>query len=178
MADVLGSIGFTTDRLRVEPWHDRATGAGLTLVEVVAGLLTEQTTAALPARWRGAFDTERAADWIAERDAESPTLLATERSTDHPVALAIVAGVPDGRRGLDLRIGYIVSESAWGRGFAGELLDGLVGWARTHGGIDTVTGGAERANAASIRVLEKCGFSVIDDDGVNATYRLDLRADG
>ncbi|MEM8747347.1 MAG: GNAT family N-acetyltransferase [Actinomycetota bacterium] len=184
MEDSLGTIEFTTDRLSVGPWHDRAAATGLALVDVVADLLTERTTVALPDSWRGAYDAARAARWIAERDAESPTLLAVERSSDRPIALAIVAGIPgdDGgvgdRVGLDLRIGYLVAESAWGRGTASELLGGLVGWARTDRRITTMTGGVDLQNTASIRVLERCGFQVVDRDADGATYRLDLRADG
>lgn len=178
MEDELGPIAFTTGRLRVGPWHDRAVAAGLELVDVVTELLNERTTAALPEPSRGDFDAARAAAWIAGRDAESPTLLASERSTERPIALVIVAAVPSDRSGLDLRVGYVVAESAWGRGVASELLDGLVGWARTRRDVTSVSGGVELTNAASIRVLEKNGFRVTERDATSATYRLDLDPDG
>ena len=32
--------------------------------------------------------------------------------------------------GVEVRLGYLVSEAAWGRGFATELVKGLFDWCR------------------------------------------------
>jgi len=85
----------------------------------------------LPESWRGDYSVERARTWIEERDAESPTLLVTEGASEWPVGLVMLVGVPLGATAIDVRIGYLIAEVAWGRGLATELLSGLIGWART-----------------------------------------------
>ena len=71
-------------------------------------------------------------------------------------------GVP-GR--TEVRIGYLLSESAWGKGFATELVGGFVAWCRQYASLQSVAGGVERGNVASIRVLEKNGFYAVADNG-------------
>ena len=171
---------YSTPRLLVEPWHEAAERLGLNLADEVARLLTARTTAALPENWRGDFSAERARAWITERDGESPTLLATEFESAATAGLVILGEVPlapstDNTTGIDLRIGYVIAESMWGRGLATELLAGLVAWARTQPSIQTITGGVESGNRASIRVLDKVGFRHLDtNDDDMLTFQIDL----
>ena len=58
---------------------------------------------------------------------------------------------------LSLRLGYMLAESSWGKGLASELVRGVVEWCENKD-VASVTGGVERDNIASRRVLEKCGF--------------------
>jgi RimJ/RimL family protein N-acetyltransferase len=163
---------FVTDQLRVDPWH--AAGHDLDLAEIVAGMLTTRTTRALPEAWRVDFSVERASAWIAERDAESPTLLATEARSGRAVGLVIVHGEPLGDSTVDLRIGYLIAEDSWGTGLATELVAGLVEWARTQSLVRTLTGGVDVTNQASARVLTKNGFERISGGEDDATYQLRL----
>ena len=165
---------FETERLRAAPWHEAAGAAGLDLAGAVATILSERTTVALPPAWQGDLTPERARAWIAERDAESPTLLVCDRSSGRVVGLVILAAVTDDHPWLDLRVGYVIDEALWGRGLASELLTGLVAWAQAQPLIRTVTGGVDVANAASIRVLEKAGFNQVERSGDTAQYRLRL----
>ena len=57
-----------------------------------------------------------------------------------------------------MRLGYVVAESVWGRGFATELVAGLVEWSRSEPSIRTISAGVAPTNEASIRVLDKNGF--------------------
>lgn len=170
----LGECAFTTDRFRVAPWHTAERVTGPDLAATVAAMLTERTTGGLPEPWRGTFTAERARAWIAERDAESPTLLVTERASGRHLGLVILAEVPVDESMLDVRLGYVVAEDAWGRGVASEVVSGLVAWARSEPRIRTLTGGVELTNRASIRVLEKHGFEQLGTDGDSATYRLEI----
>ncbi len=162
-----GEASFATERLDVGPWWAIGKRHGHDPVVVVSEVLTPTTTAALPEPWRGAYPVERARRWVAERDAESPTLLAVERSTGRAVGLVIVAvldaepdiGTAGGER--DLRLGYVLAESAWGRGLATELVGGLVGWARSEPTIATITAGVEAGNDASVAVLARNGFEPV-----------------
>lgn len=174
------NCAFTTARLRVGPWHTEARHLGIELGSAIAGLLTSATTAALPGPWQGDYSTERAEAWIRERDAESPMLLAWSTEERTVVGLVILHEMPLDQRGADLRIGYVIDEAHWGLGLASELLGGLVAWARAQPSLLTMTGGVEPSNIASIRVLEKCGFTLVDHAGSDdsLTYQLNVASSG
>lgn len=60
-------------------------------------------------------------------------------------------------RGWGLEVGYWFARSAWGRGYASELVNACLDFAREHG-VDLVSAFARPENVASCRVLEKAGF--------------------
>lgn len=168
---------FSTPRLLVGDWHRVANEHGLDLVEVVRSVLTTATTAALPPEWHGDFDHERARQWVAARDAESPTRLAFASDSGQPIGLLILfesAGRRDPAR-VELRLGYVLAESAWGEGLASELVGGLVDWARSEPSIETISGGVAKDNAASARVLLKNGFEPATMREDEQIYELILR---
>ncbi len=93
------------------------------LAQLVAAMLTEPVTRTLPTAWQGNYTVSRASEWIRERDREGTTLLAIDKSTKKPVGLVIlmeVAGEKD-TGGIEVRLGYLLSEPAWGKGLATEL---------------------------------------------------------
>lgn len=170
---------FETSRLRVGQWHVIGSEIGTDLGAIVTELLTAASTRSLPDSWRGDYSTERARDWIDERDAESPTLLVVDRRSAESLGLVMLADVPAAESSIDLRIGYLFAETAWGKGFATELVAGLVGWARPHRSISTLTGGVAADNPASARVLVKNGFIAIDGadhEGEETMYQLDVES--
>jgi ribosomal-protein-alanine N-acetyltransferase len=170
----LDNCEFRTGRLQVSPWRAAAQRARLDLAGVIAELLTDRTTVALPQSWQGNFTVERARAWIAERDAESPTLLVMEAASARPVGLVILAEVPLEESMVDVRIGYVVAEASWGQGFATELVSGLVDWMRTEPLVRTLTGGVDLTNQASVRVMENNRFRRISEEEGTATYQLDF----
>ena len=152
-----------------------AAEATVDLADAVADVLTARTTAALPEQWRGDYSAARARAWISERDAESTSLLVMEKDTGRPVGIVVLADIPFDDGSLDLRIGFVLAELAWGRGLATELVSGLCDRARSRPGIRSLTGGVEPGNRASARVLEKNGFRPIGTGGDGSvTYRWEL----
>jgi len=159
--DLVDNCTYVTDRLSVRPWHDVSGPDVGSLASEVASILTPITTLALPVSWHGDFSEDRAREWIAERDAESPTLLVTERETGSVVGLLILADEPHDDGGSDLRIGYVIGELYWGHGYGSEMVQGLVSWARSQRDVRTVSGAVDVTNVGSIRVLEKSGFQMV-----------------
>ena len=154
------TCSFETRRLAVKEWHSAGLdGLGdLSLAEVVANMLTEPVTKSLPEGWQGAYTVERSVKWIEERDSEGATLLLTDRSSGLAVGLVFLfEGEQEFSGDIELRLGYLLAERAWGQGFASELVEGLVRWSR-EAGVATIVGGVARDNVASQRVLEKNGF--------------------
>jgi len=178
--DAVRRCSFSTDRLVVGEWHHQAARFDLNLVGAVGNILTTATTAALPPEWRGAFDGERARRWIEARDIESPTLLAIEIDTGLIVGLLILSETAGEfpLRGVDVRLGYVVAESAWGRGFATELVAGLVKWSQSEPSICTISAGVAPTNEASVRVLRKNGFVRSAASDGEQFYQISVRSAG
>lgn len=151
---------FTTERLLVREWHSvepEEWPAG-NLDRFVASLLTPAVTAALPAEWQGEYGAARVRSWIRDRDREGATLVAIERSGARAVGLVILHETDRGPDSVDIRLGYVLQEAAWGRGLASELVSGFVGWCRECRAVRSLAAGVEPGNDASVRVLEKSGF--------------------
>ena len=163
---VFEACSFETDRLSVVEWHSRAgfSQSEQDLARVVTAIMTEPVTRSLPPDWQGPYDIDRAENWIAERDQEGPTLLVVERATGEAIGLVILFEFEaDHLSGVDVRLGYMLAESAWGTGLASELIAGFVDWCRSRGRIRSLAGGVASDNPASARVLEKNGFRPIED---------------
>ena len=58
-----------------------------------------------------------------------------------------------------VEVGYSVLPQFGGRGYATEMVIGLVSWALAQPDVRKVVAEVDEANGASRRVLEKCGFS-------------------
>lgn len=156
----LSNCSFETERLAVDGWSRLLAGeAAETLRDsFVVSLLTEAVTRDLPLQWQGPYDMNRAASWFAERKRESTVLLVVRRLDIRPVGLLILSESESRKRSRDVRLGYMIAESAWGSGLASELVAGFVAWCRTNGSIRTIVGGVAAGNSASARVLIKNGF--------------------
>ncbi|MGI9599235.1 MAG: GNAT family N-acetyltransferase [Acidimicrobiales bacterium] len=182
MAMIVETCTFETERLLVQPWHRRRPDgcSPLDLPNAVAEMLTEPVTRHLPNSWHGSYSRHRAETWIAERDAESTVLLVGARPAGDPVGLVILTETPAGGDELvDIRLGYLLAETAWGTGLATELLGGLVEWCRPQKQIASIVGGVAEDNRGSIRVLERHGFTLMPSstgpgDG-ELLYGLQLR---
>ena len=170
---------FQTERLLVNEWHSVANqeSSPLDLADVVRAILATPVTRTLPEVWQGPYTVERARDWIKERDLEGTTLLVVERSSRRPIGLVVLFEEDEARLGgPDIRLGYMLAESVWGRGFASELIRGFVGWCR-RAGVVSIMAGVQRGNVASRRVLEKNGFVCVarDEDVGEQLFELRLR---
>lgn len=166
--------GFVTERLIVDEWHLLSeTDRGL--AKSIMVILTPSATQSLPDGWRGEYSVDRAAQWIKERDKESTNLLVLDRPSKKPIGLMIMFESDEQQSGRSVRIGYVLAETAWGQGFATELLQGFIDWCRTVQ-ISSIVGGVERDNVASQRVMEKNGFVVVPNTQgqEDLLYQFDL----
>ncbi len=162
---------FETERLSACAWHETAAGSVEDLPTVISQMLTEPVTRWLPPHWQGAYTRARASVWIAERDAEGPVLMVVSRESDRPVGLVLLFEEPTDD-GVEVRLGYLLAEEAWGQGLGSELLGGIVAWCRARPEVCSIIGGVARENTASIRLLERQGFVADDESGEELMYRL------
>ncbi len=163
MASKLSRCAFRTPRLEVRVWLVSDSGDEVAdLARTVVHLLTPAVTAPLPDSWQGRYSEDRAAAWIRDRDAEGLNLLALDAATGAPVGLLLLHDSSDALEPEhELRLGYLIGESHRGRGYATELLRGFLEWARGSA-YRRVFAGVSSDNHASVRVLEKSGFSEVE----------------
>ena len=164
---VLGTCTFETERLMVKEWHSLLTSEGQQreLPYVVANILTGPVTRSLPESWQGSYTIDRARGWIDERDEEGTTLLVIYKLTHQAVGLMILFETQEETGGdTEVRLGYLLSEDAWGKGIASELVGGFVKWCSEQTTISSVAGGVALDNPASRRVLQKNGFRLVENE--------------
>jgi RimJ/RimL family protein N-acetyltransferase len=173
----LRTCSFVTDRLVVNDWARLLADDSAETIRdsFVMSLLSDAVTRDLPPGWQGHYDMDRAASWFAERQVESTVLLIANRSESNPVGLLILTESEHSDGVSDIRVGYVIAESAWGKGFATEVVAGLADWCRDNGTIRSLISGVADRNGASARVLHNNGFiptlTDVDhpDDGVEYT---------
>ena len=61
-----------------------------------------------------------------------------------------------------LRFLFLFAETAWSKGYATELLSGLIKWYKSGGRSVRLVGGVETDSMASAKVLQKNGFEKIE----------------
>ncbi len=110
--------------------------------------------------------------WIAREEVRPDQLTWGGTMIDRDALVAVgqmsFKSLPDEHGTVEL--GYGVNASRQNRGYATEMARALVGWALVQPTVRRVTAECLAANVASIRVLEKVGFSRIghrlDEEGL------------
>jgi RimJ/RimL family protein N-acetyltransferase len=128
-------------------------------------ILSPEVTHSLPPGWQSIYSLERAKEWIEERANESAFLLI--KSKLNPEVLGFIFLYPDesdDKNKIAIRFGYLLGKENWGKGIGTEVLGGFVKWAEKTHAIKSISGGVEKSNIGSIKVLEKVGFSKLEND--------------
>lgn len=148
-------MDFTTERLTIRHWAPDLVDPDrrATLAAELHAILTPPVLDHLPPPLQLASTEQTIDRWIEDRHGESKVFRVCLREPDALIGLLILAETDD--PAPTFHIGYLLAESAWGRGYGSELLAGLTFAcaAGTH-----LIGGVAAGNPASARVLEKCGF--------------------
>ena len=107
--------------------------------------------------------------WIEDRNAESDVYSVVTKADNKLIGLLILA-FTDART---VHLGDLLAEESWGKGYASELVQGLVGTSAGH----LLVGGVAADNPASARVLIKAGFEMDAEQSTLETviYVNDLR---
>ena len=162
-------VSYNTPRLRVQHWAAAlADGTQRRVLECeLAALLTPKVLAPLPPSMQFAQGGD-VSHWIENRALESDVLTIRHIETGALIGLLIVAYTKEAGARRQAHLGYLLAETAWGAGYASEVVAGLV--AANTAGIDLL-GGVGVDNPASARVLRKAGFA---KDAVQSTPETDM----
>lgn len=164
--------GFETRRLAVQGWQSRLSDAQKrqNLIADLGGILTPNVMRHLPDVLQVAPDAQAIDGWISNRAAESSVMTITAKETGDLIGLLILARFSEPGAPVCLHLGYLFAETTWGKGYASEVLSGLIAWLRRKGQPVQLLGGVEIANPASAKVLQKNGFEKLADlSGTSAT---------
>jgi RimJ/RimL family protein N-acetyltransferase len=166
-----------TERLRLRPYEPadfEMLFAGLILDPVVVRLWRDYADPALTVAEKRAMADHDLGSWIVEGLAAGyPTwvLEAADPAVGPPGDFVGVAGVfpPQNPWGPEPEVGCLLASRHHGRGLATEALSAVIADATERLGIAVVVGIVDEENAASIRLVEKCGFvlerSYAESDG-------------
>ena len=172
---------YNTHRLMVRSWKHQVQDSDSRnkFARTVIEILTPIVTKSLPDGWQNISTIELALQWIKARDDESHFVTIQLLSNKETVGFLFLYESDRENKYYDLRFGYLLSEKVWGKGLGTELLEGLINWCQAEGDIKSISGGVERDNIGSIKVLEKTGFSpsAIDnptEEVVFYEYRFDI----
>lgn len=167
---------IATARLRLRPWReeDLDAFAALTADPQVMRFVGDG----------GCLDRAATANWLANANRNlrgwgCGTHAVWERDGERPIGWAGLMHNGNAPAPAAAEIIYALAPSAWGRGYAGELVAGLVGWARERRGLATVLATIDPDNLASCKIVERQGFEleriVEEEDGKTAYYWLSWR---
>ncbi len=146
------TIAYKTSRLLVVEIVDATTQSDI-LVRIPE-LLTAKVVEKLPPHFSNIISISDADDWLKKMVAESRLLVVKSREANTIIGFVFIFVEHD----TDAHIGYLLGESYWKKGYATELLSGLIEfiikdnkWCRLIAGVDT-------SNKVSSRLLLKLGF--------------------
>ncbi|MCZ6701806.1 MAG: GNAT family N-acetyltransferase [Ignavibacteria bacterium] len=151
---------FHTNRLSIQNWNFLETTMARKdkLIKSVLKIMSPNVTKDLPDGWQKIDTIDKAENWISERKSDSNLYSITLTETKKIIGFLFLYIGNKINESYELRLGYLLTESIWGKGIGSELIKGLVEWCNSIKIIKSISGGVEKDNAGSIRVLEKNGF--------------------
>ena len=168
---------FKTNRISILHWdfvesHEELKDRRM---DSVLNIMTPNVTKALPDGWQNLNTIDKAEEWIKDRKNDSHFYAITLTESNEIIGFLFLYAT----NGIkELRLGYLLTESVWGQGIGSELVKGLVEWSRNTGIVNSISGGVEKDNIGSIKVLEKNGFYKSNEElpGEMLLYKIDLKS--
>lgn len=163
-----------TPRLKLIPVDSALSLAGLTSSEELA----KRLEAHVPINWPPEI-MQDALPWFHRQLVENPRQVGwytwyAVLMEKIPVLVASGGFMGPASKGM-VETGYSVLPQYYGRGIATEMVGALLAWAFRHPEVQLVVAEVESKNTASIRVLEKLGFSAGGSGHEKETLRYECR---
>ncbi|WP_166627762.1 GNAT family N-acetyltransferase [Tenacibaculum caenipelagi] len=162
MIDSLTNFNFDTQRLTISKFSNPKNDLEKDFFINVTKILTPNVTKSLPKGWQNINTLSTAKKWVKERNKESVFLIVKTKDTSEMIGFIFLFPIYLENNLIDIRFGYLLSESFWKKGLGTELIKGLVYKCQNSGNIKSISGGIERDNIGSIRVMQKCGFQPLN----------------
>ncbi|PCH67120.1 MAG: hypothetical protein COC06_11775 [Bacteroidales bacterium] len=152
---------FQTERLKVSSWQlqNKDIQSKQNFAERIIKILTPAVTKSLPEDWQNINSLAKADNRRSERKNECEFSAVNLSFTNELIGFIFLYNFEDEKGRSDLRFGYLLAENVWENGLGSELIRELIAWCEKNEKIKSLSGGVEKENKASIKVLEKTGFS-------------------
>ncbi len=169
---------FKTNQLSILHYTFIETKTGLhnSLSKSVLKIMTPNVTKSLPDGWQNLNTLKKAEKWLLERKMDSNFYIISLTEPNELIGFLFLYTENERKGSIELRLGYLLSESIWGKGIGSELIKGLVTWCDDTKSISSISGGVEKDNIGSRKVLEKNGFYKSNEklpDGI-LLYKIDF----
>lgn len=137
---------------RLRPWHARD------LDSLVRHANNRNVWITVRDRFPHPYTREAGKAWLEAASGEHPpTSLAIEVAREAVGGVGVIAGKDVSRHTGE--IGYWLGEAFWGQGITTAAIGGFLPWAAEAFGLRRFFAEVFESNPASMRVLEKCGFT-------------------
>lgn len=143
---------YQTERLTVSELFDQ--DADLDLLERITDLLTPQVVENLPPHFANIMSTLDAKLWFLKMVSES-TLLSVKQTETQTIIGFVFLSLENSN---NVHIGYLLGKSYWKKGYATELLKGLVDYVNRNKRWNKLIAGVDINNMISSKLLLKLGF--------------------
>ncbi|AEF56309.1 GNAT family N-acetyltransferase [Marinomonas posidonica] len=141
------------------------------LLSAIIDVLSGDATEYLPEEWANIDSQSKADTWLKQRLSEGDLFLVSKKACNTFVGLLLIYGFEQGKKDQDVRIGYVISDEFWGKGFASELIKALISKLSKIEGVSSVIGGVVPSNIGSVKVLTKNGFHFLESLNGTAFYQ-------
>ncbi|RSC93106.1 GNAT family N-acetyltransferase [Tenacibaculum singaporense] len=160
--NIFTGLSFNTKRLTIDNFSYFKNNLEKTFLISAINILSPNVTKLLPDGWQNINTISTAKKWIKERNEESIFLIIKSSNTSEIIGFIFLFPIDLENDLIDLRFGYLLSESFWGKGLGTEVVKGLVNKCQELGYVKSIFGGVGKDNIGSIKVLEKCGFETLN----------------
>ncbi|CAH9062154.1 hypothetical protein PSECIP111951_02635 [Pseudoalteromonas holothuriae] len=133
------------------------------IISYVGLLLTDNVLKTLPQNWQAASQTGSEEKWLVEQ--LNASLLITIECKKSLDIIGFIFIHPDNK---NAQIGYLLGEPYWHKGYGSEALEALVQYYQKSGVIKVLHAGVSAEHFASIKLLEKVGFTRVEADCNNS----------
>ena len=120
----------------------------------ITELLTPKVVESLPSYFRNINSISAAQNWFKKMVSESRLFMVKHTGTNTTIGFVFVFVGND----AEAHIGYFLGESYWGKGYATELLKGLIDFIKHENKIIRLIAGVATNNIVSSKLLHKIGF--------------------
>jgi len=165
----MANSSYQTTRLQVgEVFNSNQTPEFL---ESVMEILTPRVVASLPPYFQNVNSISTAQEWLKQVFSDGRLFVVKLIGERKAIGFVFLSAENSG----DTHIGYLLGESYWDKGYATEILKGLIDFIESEGQVIRLISGVATDNIASVKLLQKLGFihSSSEDDGTMFyQYRL------
>ena len=139
---------FNTARLTVEDWRSllASPSSREVLIEELTSILTRSVMQHLPETLHVEQESDAIVQWISDRNAEAEVLAVRDQKRSTLLGLLILAEMPEDDGSCSVHLGYFLAEDAWGKGYATELVSGLIEYQESRRSVARIQAGVGNAN--------------------------------